>query len=89
MPTISMFYGIIVRMYFFDNAQHNMPHIHVHYQDDSAIIELPSGSIIEGKLPNAKQKLVAAWIEIHKDELMADWNLALNGEPVFKIDPLR
>ena len=89
MPTISMFYGIIIRMYFFDNAQHNMPHIHAHYQDDSAIIELPSGSIIEGKLPKAKQKLVTAWIEIHKDELMADWNLALNGEPVFKIDPLR
>ncbi len=89
MPTISMFYGIIVRMYFFDNAQHSMPHIHVHYQDDSAIIELPSGAIIEGKLPKAKQKLVIAWIEIHKDELMADWSLALNGEPVFKIDPLR
>ena len=89
MPTISMFYGIIIRMYFFDKDQHNTPHIHVHYQDDSAIIELPNGSIIEGKLPKAKQKLVTAWIEIHKDELMADWNLALNGEPVFRIDPLR
>ncbi len=83
------FYGIIVRMYFFDNQQHNMPHIHVHYQDDSAIIELPSGTIIEGTLPRPKQKLVTAWIEIHKDELMADWQLALNGEPVFKIDPLK
>ncbi len=61
----------------------------MHYQDDSAIIELPSGTIIEGKLPKAKQKLVIAWIEIHKDELLADWSLALNGEPVFKIDPLR
>jgi hypothetical protein len=84
-----MFYGIIVRMYFFDNQQHNMPHIHVHYQDDGAIFELPSGKIIEGKLPKAKQKLVVAWVEIHKEELMADWQLAVNGEPVFKIDPLK
>jgi len=89
MPTISMFYGIIIRMYFFDNQQHNFPHIHVHYQDDSAIIELPTGKVIEGELPKSKQKLVEAWIEIHKDELMADWQLAINGEPIFKIDPLK
>ena len=64
MPTISMFYGIIIRMYFFDDQQHSLPHIHVHYQDYSAIVEIPGGSIIEGKLPKAKQKLVDAWIEI-------------------------
>ncbi len=89
MPTISMFYGIIVRMYFFDNQQHNTPHIHVHYQEDSAVIEIPSGEILEGSLPKTKQKLVAAWIEIHAEELMADWTLAMNGESVFKIDPLK
>ena len=89
MPTISMFYGIIIRMYYFDNQQHNMPHIHVHYQDDSAIVEIPSGKILEGKLPRTKLKLVDAWVEIHKDELMADWSLASNGEQIFKIDPLK
>ena len=89
MPTISMFYGIIIRMYFFDNQQHSLPHIHVHYQDHNAIIEIPSGTIIEGKLPKSKQKLVDAWIEIHRDELVADWELAVNGEPIFKIDPLK
>ena len=89
MPTISMFYGIIVRMYYFDNQQHNMPHIHVHYQNDSAIVEIPTGKVLEGKLPRTKLKLVDAWIEIHKDELMADWSLASNGEQVFKIDPLK
>ena len=76
-------------MYFFDNQQHNAPHVHVHYQDDSAIIEIPSGKVIEGRLPGSRLKLVEAWIEIHKDELMADWQLAINGEPVFKIDPLK
>jgi len=47
MPTISMFYGIIIRLYYFDNQQHNMPHIHVHYQDESAVIEIPSGKLLE------------------------------------------
>jgi len=76
-------------MYYFDNQQHNMPHIHAHYQNDAAIIEIPTGSVIQGKLPRSKQKLVDAWVEIHKDELMADWELAINGESIFKIDPLK
>ena len=89
MPTISMFYGIIIRMYFFDNQQHHSPHIHVHYQDNEAIIDIAKGSVLEGEIPNNKLKLVLAWIEIHRDELLADWELAINGEPVFKIDPLK
>jgi len=70
-------------------VQHNKPHIHVHYQDDSAVIEIPNGILLEGKLPKQKMKLVEAWIEIHQEELIADWQLAVNGESVFKIDPLR
>ena len=89
MPTISMFYGLIVRMYYFDNEQHNLPHIHVHYQSESAVIEIPTGRVLEGELPGKKMKLVDAWIEIHQEDLMADWQLALNGESVFKIDPLK
>ena len=84
-----MFYGLIVRMYYFDNQQHNTPHIHVVYQDDEAVVEIPSGNVLAGQLPSAKMKLLIAWMEIHSDELMADWQLALNGEHVFKIDPLR
>lgn len=89
MPTISMFYGIIVRMYYFDNQQHNAPHIHVEYQGQKAVIEIPSGQLLGGSLPINKLKLISAWIEIHNEELMADWALALNGESVFKIEPLR
>ena len=84
-----MFYGVIIRMYYFDNQQHNTPHIHVHYQDDSAVLEIPTGTLLEGKLPKAKLKLVDAWIEIHQEELMADWQLAVSGDSVFKIDPLK
>jgi hypothetical protein len=89
MPTISMFYGLIIRMYFFDNDQHNKPHIHVEYQGQKAVVEIPSGLVIAGTLPSKQARLVSAWVEIHMDELLADWQLAVNGEPTFKIDPLR
>lgn len=89
MPVISMFYGIIVLMYYFDNRGHHRPHIHVKYNDDDAVISIPDGDIIEGALPRAKLKLVQALVELHQDELMADWTLAVNEEPVFKIDPLQ
>jgi len=45
--------------------------------------------VLGGSLPSAKMKLVQAWIEIHQDELMVDWKLAILGEPLFKIEPLR
>lgn len=89
MPTISMFYGIIVRMLFLDTQQHHLPHIHVEYQGMKAVIVIPCGELLEGELPGKKLRLLQAWIDIHEDELMADWSLAVNGEPVFPIDPLR
>ena len=89
MAIISMFYGIIISMYFFDNRKHKAPHIHVKFQDQEAILSIPEGKILEGELKPNKMKLVQAWIEIHKDELMADWELAVNGQQPFKIEPLR
>ncbi|MDH5360667.1 MAG: DUF4160 domain-containing protein [Gammaproteobacteria bacterium] len=89
MPAISMFYGLIIYMYFLDNKQHNLPHIHVKYQGDEVVVSIPDGNILDGKIPNSKMKLLLAWIEIHKDELMADWDLAISGEQPYKIDPLR
>lgn len=84
-----MFYGLIIRMYYFDNQQHKTPHIHVQYQDDEAVFEIPTGFVLAGNLPQGKTKLVEAWIEIHQEDLMADWELAINGESVFKIEPLK
>ena len=89
MPTISMFYGIIIRMMFMDTQQHHLPHIYVEYQGQKAVISIPDGNLLEGHLPAKKLRLVQAWIDIHEDELMADWTLAVNGESVFSIDPLR
>ena len=89
MAIISMFYGIIISMYYFDNKQHKVPHIHVKYQGEEAVFSIPDGKILEGNMKTNKKKLVKAWILIHEDELMADWELAINGEEVFKIDPLK
>ena len=88
MPTISMFYGIIIRMYC-SPGEHNPPHIHAYYQDSMAIINVNSGDVTEGKLPPRQTKLVLAWAEIHKDELIADWELASKGELPFPIEPLK
>lgn len=46
-------------------------------------------ALIAGELKSNKKRLVQAWIEIHKDELMADWELAVSGHEIFKIDPLK
>ena len=89
MPVISMFYGIIVSLYFLDNRKHSKPHIHVSYSGDEAVISIPDGEILSGSIPANKMKLVQAWIEIHRDELMADWELAVSGQPVYKIEPLK
>lgn len=89
MAIISMFYGIIISMYYLDTRKHHIPHIHVKYQDQEAVISIPEGELLEGELKANKMRLVLAWIEIHRDELMADWELASSGENVFKIDPLK
>jgi hypothetical protein len=89
MPAISMFYGIIVYMYFMDNKQHKLPHIHVKYQNDEVIVTIPDGEILDGNIPKPQMKLLQAWIELHKDELLADWHLAVSGEQPYKIEPLR
>ncbi|MEK7396154.1 MAG: DUF4160 domain-containing protein [Candidatus Poribacteria bacterium] len=87
MPTISMFYGIIIRMYC-SPGEHNPPHFHAYYQNHKVVIDITTCELMEGKLPPKQMKLVLAWAEINKEELLADWELASNGELPFKIKPL-
>ena len=53
------------------------------------VYEIPNGNLLEGSLPSNKEKLVKAWIEIHQEELMANWQLAVSGNKVYNIDPLK
>ncbi len=88
MPVLSAFYGIIVRMYRETGGRHNLPHIHAEYAGDEIVISL-DGTVIEGGIPRGKLKLLEAWMEIHRDDLEANWTLLSRGEQFFRIDPLK
>ncbi|MEC4685631.1 MAG: DUF4160 domain-containing protein [Nitrospirota bacterium] len=88
MPTISMFYGIIIRIYCAP-GEHNPPHFHAYYQEYKAIFDIQKCELIDGNLPKKQTRLVLAWSELHKDELIANWKLASKGELPFKIEPLK
>jgi hypothetical protein len=72
MPTISMFYGILIRMFFYDTDKHNLPHIHAEFQAQVAVYSIVDGAVLAGELPPNKHILVISWIEIHQDDLLAD-----------------
>jgi hypothetical protein len=89
MPVISAFYGVTILMFYFDDRRHRLPHIHAQYGEFEAVISVDDGDVLEGDLPKSKMKLVQAWIEIHKDELLANWQSAVKGQEVSKIEPLK
>lgn len=88
MPTLSVFFGIIVRMYAEAGGQHNIPHLHAEYQGQKAVVTF-DGEVLEGGLPKIKMHMLLAWIAIHKEDLAANWELLSAGEQSFRIDPLR
>ncbi len=87
MPTISMFYGLVIRMYY-TLKEHPPAHFHVYYAEHKATVDIHTCEILKGELPNKQRKLVLAWAELHKEELLADWGLVMNGEEPFRIQPL-
>ena len=90
MPVLSMFFGIIVRMYREEGGKHNMPHLHAEYSGEEIVMAL-DGTILEGEknFPRNKRKMLEVWMEIHREDLEANWNLLSNGEQFFRIDPLK
>jgi hypothetical protein len=85
MPEISRFLGIIITMYYND---HPPPHFHVRYNQQKAIIDIETLSILEGKISPRILGLVIEWAAIHKTELMQNWELARLQEPLEPITPL-
>lgn len=82
MPVISYFFGIYVRMYHDD---HNPPHFNIEYQGFEAYVSIDSGEVIEGKLPKKAEKLVKEWTLENREELLLNWQKAINFEPLNKI----
>lgn len=86
MPEISLFCGIRITMFYND---HNPPHFHAEYAGFKALIDVLSGCVIRGSLPAKQMKLVLAWNELHRDELMQNWELARSEKPLNDVAPLR
>ena len=88
MPVISMFYGIVTQIFLLDTQNHNLPHLHASCAEFEASNNLADGEVFAGPIPRKKPRLVQAWIELRRDELMASWALASSGELPYKIEPL-
>ena len=84
MPEISSFYGIVISMY---PGDHNPPHFHVRYNEYRAIVEIEN-EIVTGEMPNRALKFVFEWLNLHRKEMMDNWNKLQNGIAVVKIKPL-
>lgn len=89
MPLISSFYGVLIRMYFFDAERHHRAHLHAQYQGQQAQFDIATGDVLAGEFPRPQTRLVQAWIELHQDELEAAWQMAVNGFRPGKIAPLQ
>jgi Domain of unknown function (DUF4160) len=85
MPTISTFYGILIRMFFNDHAP---PHFHARYGEFEATIDIDTQGVIQGELPRRALHLVQEWAMIHKEELLEDWRLCRQNTSPEKIEPL-
>ena len=85
MPELPRFYGIIIRMFWED---HPPPHFHAVYGNNEALIDILTAEIIAGALPLGARSLVRQWAELHREELMEDWNRARTSQPLRRIEPL-
>lgn len=85
MPEISLFRGIRITMYYSD---HNPPHFHAEYGSSKCLVNIVGGYVMQGSLPARQLKLVLAWNELHRDELMQNWELAKENRELQQILPL-
>ena len=86
MPTISVFYGILIQMFWDDHAP---PHFHVVYAEYKALINIKTLEVIRGSLPRRASLLVLEWASGHREELLEDWGLCKQNQTPKKISPLQ
>jgi hypothetical protein len=84
-----MFYGIIISMFFEIKEKHHLPHIHIRYQGYRASVAIDDAALLAGELPPRQLRMVQVWVDLHREELLADWELAKEGVEPFRIDPLK
>ncbi len=84
MPEISRFLGIVIGMFY---SEHGVPHFHAVYGEHEISVELDSGTI-HGEFPARALRLVLEWANLHKQELIENWQLAKQGQPLKRVAPL-
>ncbi len=85
MPIISIFFGIVIRINFFDHAP---PHLHAAYGDAEALFDIRTGKVIAGRLARRETRYVVEWLVKNHTDLMRNWDLAVSGQPTFRIEGL-
>ena len=85
MPEISRFYGIIIRMFF---NEHNPPHFHAEYGEYRIVVNL-NDEVVNGFMPKRALKLIFEWLDLHKEELINNWEKCKNDTSPDKINPLK
>ena len=84
MPILSKFYGITIKMYF-QQSEHNPPHIHAIYGNNIGVISIKTGELMEGYLPTRALKLISEWLKINREVILDIWNT----QEFRKIPPLK
>lgn len=84
MPQISDFYGILIWINYND---HMPPHFHAWYGEYKMIVNIKDG-VVKGEMPGRALRMILEWLDLHRDELMDNWNRAQQGAPLLKIAPL-
>jgi Domain of unknown function (DUF4160) len=85
MPTISMFFGIVIQMYWDDHAP---AHFHALYAEHEVLINIETLEVIQGNMPRRALALILEWAQEYRTELRKDWELCLQNQPLHKIPPL-
>ena len=89
MPELARFYGIIIRMFCEPAGQHHTPHFHAYHGEDTAVYAISPVRRMAGAVPLRERHLVKAWVELHREELLANWQRLREGRLPLYIEPLR
>lgn len=85
MPELSRFFGIVIGLFY---REHGRPHFHAVYGEFEAVLDIETGAVISGQLPRRALALVREWHDLHKSELLENWELARQYRPLKRISPL-
>ena len=85
MPQISSFFGIII---FMNYSDHVPPHFHAWYNEYKVTVSIKEG-VVKGEMPGRALRMILEWLDIHREELMENWEKSVKKQALNKIEPLK